>query len=75
MASGFPREPSQSSPEARHVNLYRAQGVAALVDPLAPAELGNAVSAAQPGEHDPALPLAEAASALLSVSRSPRRRG
>jgi hypothetical protein len=66
MASGFPPERSQSCPEARHVNLYRAQGLAALVDPLAPAELG---------EHDPALPLAEAASALLSVSRSPRRRG
>jgi hypothetical protein len=57
MASGFPRERSQSCPEARQVNLYRAQGVAVLVDPLAPAELGNAVPAAEPGEHVPVLPL------------------
>ena len=57
MASGFLRERSQSCPEARHVNLYRARGVAALVIPIAPAKLGNAVPAAEPGERDAALPL------------------
>jgi hypothetical protein len=57
MASGFPRERSRSCPEAGHVTLYCAQGVAVLVDPLAPAKLGNAVPAAEPGEHDLALPL------------------
>jgi hypothetical protein len=50
-ASGFPRERSQSCPEARHVNLYRARGVATLVEPLAPAE-PHAVPPAEPGEHD-----------------------
>jgi hypothetical protein len=33
------------------------QGVAALVDDIAPAKLANAVPAADPGAHDRALPL------------------